>query len=287
MERIGASCCDLILSQNRQDIETALRRGICSEDKIRHLGNGIDLGRFSPSSVSPGQVAALRSELGIPDGCPVIAFVGRWVRDKGVQEFVEAASILRGRGVQARYLMVGAPQPEKSTAIAPDGLVRDLQIDAQFILLGYRDDVPQLLSLADIVALPSYGREGIPRVLMESAAMGRPVVASRVRGNVEAVQDGITGILAPARDAPALAEALSALLADPARGREMGRRARELARERFDEREFFRRTDVQYRRLIRAKQGLDPEALLKPVPDLGAPDTGAEDRAVASQEVEA
>jgi glycosyltransferase involved in cell wall biosynthesis len=120
----------------------------------------------------------------------------------------------------------------------------------------------------DVIVLPSHGREGIPRILMESAALGKPVVASRVRGNVEAVEDGVTGLLVPVRDGPALAEAILALLRDPSRAAEMGKRARQRALTHFDERQFFWRTDREYRRLMHSRLELDPGAFLKPIPTM-------------------
>jgi glycosyltransferase involved in cell wall biosynthesis len=101
---------------------------------------------------------------------------------------------------------------------------------------------------------------------MESAALGKPVVASQVRGNVEAVKDGITGLLVPVLNAPALAEAITALLRKPDRAAAMGQRARQRAMTHFDERRFFWKTDREYRRLLRDRLSIDPSPLLKPIP---------------------
>lgn len=118
--------------------------------------------------------------------------------------------------------------------------------------LGMRDDIPKLMAAMDIVVLASYA-EGIPRVLLEAAAMGKPAVGTDVRGTREVIIDGETGYLVPSRDAPALADAISRLSANPARRREMGKAARRRAKAHFDERFYFWRTDHEYRRLIEAK----------------------------------
>ena len=266
IEKLGAACCHSILSQNRQDIETAVREGICRPDKISYLGNGIDLSRFDPSLVLPERVMALRARLQVLPQQPVIGIVARLVQEKGIGEFVEAARILKSKGVQAKYLVVGTPQQGKKTAVSPEKLLRDCGVEEDVILLGYRDDIPELLSLMDVVVLPSHGREGIPRILMESAAMGRPVVATRVRGNVDVVEDGKTGYLVPVRDAEALAERVLNLLRQPDSAAEMGRRARQRALAYFDERLFFWKTDAEYRRLLKARMAIDPGLVLKPIP---------------------
>jgi len=108
------------------------------------------------------------------------------------------------------------------------------------------------MAAMDVVVLASYA-EGIPRVLMEAAAMGRPAVGTDVRGTREVITDGETGYLVPSRDASALAEAISRLAAEPALRRRMGRAARRRAVAHFDERLYFWRTDHAYRRLIEAK----------------------------------
>jgi glycosyltransferase involved in cell wall biosynthesis len=266
IEKLGSACCHLILSQNKQDIETAIRENICPPDKIHYLGNGIDLTQFDPSCISPEKVMALRDDLGILPNQAVIGFVARLVHEKGICEFLEAVNILKSKGVEARYLLIGTPQPGKSSSVSPEKLLGKYGLGDEVMLLGYRDDVPVLLSLMDIITLPSHGREGIPRILMESAALGKPVVATRVRGNMEAVEDGVTGLLVPVRDGPALAESILSLLRNPERAAKMGQKARRRALTHFDERRFFWRTDIEYRRLLKTRLGIDTNSTLKPIP---------------------
>lgn len=268
LEKVAAACCDLVLSQNQADIQTALRHRICPPHKISHLGNGIDLAQFDPDRISPAQVAALRAELGLPPGQPVVGTVARLVREKGIYEFLEAAHRLKAQGVQAKYLVVGSAQKEKASAISPQDLVRHYGLADEVMFLGHRPDIPLLLSLMDIVVLASYA-EGLPRILMESASLAKPVVASRVRGTVEVVAPGQTGLLVPVRDSAALAAAILSLLQDPARAAAMGRRARQRALAHFDERLYFRKTDLAYRRLLKTKLAIEPEEILKPVPPAG------------------
>ena len=265
IEKLGAACCHAILSQNKEDIETAIREGICPPAKISHLGNGIDLSQFDPDRIRPEEVKALREQLGISPQQPVVGTVARLVREKGIYEFLEAAYLLKSKGVKARYLVVGSSQKDKTSAVSPEGHARRYGLEDEVMFLGHRDDIPHLLSLMDVVVLASYA-EGIPRILMESAALGKPVVASRVRGTVEVVVEGKTGLLAPVRDGPALAEGILAILNNPERAAEMGRQARQHALTHFDERLYFWKTDAEYRRLLRARLAMDPDAILKPIP---------------------
>ncbi|GAB4471740.1 MAG: glycosyltransferase family 4 protein [Anaerolineae bacterium] len=265
VEKIGSACSDLILSQNKQDIETAVRERICPPEKIHYLGNGIDLDTFNPSLISPERVLALRDELGIPPAHALIGFAARLEQDKGICEFLEAASILKSRAVKARFLVIGEVPASKRSSVSLPELLHKLNIENEVMLLGYRNDIPELLSLMDILVLPSHGREGVPRILMESAALGKPVVATRVRGNVEAVEDGVTGLLVPVRDSSALAEGIMRLLDNPGLAAEMGAHARQRALTHFDERHFFVKTDVEYRRLLEAKLGIKTDEVLKPV----------------------
>jgi glycosyltransferase involved in cell wall biosynthesis len=109
----------------------------------------------------------------------------------------------------------------------------------------------------DVVALPSYGKEGLPRVLMEAAAMGKPVVATDVRGCREVVADGETGLLVPVQDSAALAEGLITVLSDAGLARRLGQAGRVRAEALFDERQYFRRTHESYQQLLKAKGQID------------------------------
>jgi glycosyltransferase involved in cell wall biosynthesis len=263
IETLGCRCGDSILSQSREDMDLAVKEKICSADKLHYLGNGIDLSRFNPDNIQPSEVIALRNELGISPQQKAIGFIGRSEREKGICEFVEAANLLKKQGVQARYLVIGPQQPEKRTAITPCELLRMCEAREDFIFLGYRNDIPLLLALMDIMTLPSY-HEGIPRSLMESAAMGKPVVATRVRGIQETVLDGKTGILVSPRSGSELASGILTIMNNSALREEFGRNAREHALKNFDERLFFERTDIEYRRLIKEKLDFEADLILQP-----------------------
>ena len=118
--------------------------------------------------------------------------------------------------------------------------------------LGWRQDMPELYALMDVLVLPSH-REGFPAAPMEAAAMGVPCVVTDIRGCRETVVDGANGLRVPVRDAGALGDAMKALLLDPARARRMGEAGRRLALERFDQRRVFETVKAEYRRLLLAR----------------------------------
>ncbi|WWG81167.1 glycosyltransferase [Pseudomonas poae] len=146
-------------------------------------------------------------------------------------EYVEAARILAKRGVQARFQLIGDVDPGNPATVTRAEL--DAWREEGIVeLLGYRDDIAQLFSDANIVTLPSY-REGLPKVLVEAAACGRAVVTTDVPGCRDAIDPGVTGLLVPVRDAHALADQLQLLIEDPALRRQMGAAGRELAVQAF------------------------------------------------------
>jgi len=251
LARLGMRCCDVVLSQNPEDVDTARRDHICAPDKIEVLGNGIDLTRFDRARADEARRTALRADLGIASDAPVIGFVGRLVEEKGVLDLFEAMRLLRASHPRARLLLIGMIDDAKQDAIRPATAERHGVAD-MCIFTGHRRDLPELYSLMDVSVLPSH-REGFPRTPMEASAMGVPVVATNIRGCRTAVEDGRTGLLVPVRDPIALARALRSLLDSPDRRRAMGAEGRLVAHQKFDERVVFDKVLSTYQRLLAAR----------------------------------
>lgn len=251
LERLAARCSDLILSQNEEDVETALRERIARPGQIRYLGNGIDLRRFDSARLSPEARRRTRASLGIAAEAPVVGFVGRLVAEKGVPELLEAARIVRERHPCARFLFVGAPDDEKSDQISPLA-TRRVEHDGACLFAGFRHDMPELYRSMDVFVLPSH-REGFPRAPMEASAMKVPCVVTDVRGCRQAVRQGRNGLLVPVGDPRALAQAILAVLADAGLARQLGEEGRRLALAEFDQRRVFATVLSEYERLLEAK----------------------------------
>ncbi len=255
MERLAGRCSDAILFQCREDIEIALRHKICRSDQIRFLGNGIDLQQFDAARVDRATVEARRKQLDIPADSPVVGFVGRLAMErKGLKYFLEAGQVLVKRNSKTRLLIVGGHDEGKADSTSPE-VAKQYGLEEHAIFVGHLPSaaLPPLYALMSAMVLPSLF-EGLPRVLMEAAAMGVPAVASNVKGNREAIVDGVTGFLVPFGDSGAIVQQVEKILNDESRAQEMGRAARDLALREFDERRVFDRVLSEYQTILRHKR---------------------------------
>ena len=185
--------------------------------------NGIDTKRFNPGSPN-GSVRR-----GSPQ---VVAILGHISAVKGHPEFVEAAALLTRQFPDARFLVIGAETLQQGLQATLERRIEQLGLRGQFDFLGFRNDVPSILSAVDVVALPSLS-EGLPLAALEAMACAKPIVATPVGGVTEAVVDGVTGTLVPPQNHRALAAAIGRLLSEPGLALEMGAAARERTRQRF------------------------------------------------------
>lgn len=198
-------------------------------------GAGVDPERF-----------AVRPE---PDGAPLVVLASRMLWAKGVGEFVEAARLVRERGIAARFALVGDSDPGNPAAV-PEVQLRRWAQSGAVEWWGRRQDMPEVFAAASLVCLPTYYGEGIPKVLIEAAAAGRAIVTSDWPGCREIVTDGDNGVLVAPRDVDALADALARLLVDPTARAEMGARGRRRVQDRFTDRHVVDETLAVYRGLL-------------------------------------
>jgi len=248
MERVAAKCSDTILSQNREDMATAVAERIASPEQLKWLGNGIDIARFDRRRLTESSLDALRREIGVDSNAPVIGFVGRLVEEKGILDLLQAARTVTEAIPHVQLLVVGPYDDEKPDALRPEVAER-YGVAANCRFVGMRDDMPELYALMDVLVLPSY-REGFPRAPMEASAMGVPALVTDIRGCREAVEHGENGLRFPVGNSDALARALIELLRDEARRAEMGATGRRMAEDRFDEQKVFDRVVDEYERLL-------------------------------------
>lgn len=257
-ERTACALAHQVLCVSEGVRRVAVEEGLCPAEKIRvlHHGsiNGVDaMGRFDPARGAPAR-EALRARLGIPGDALVIGFVGRMVRDKGVVELQRAWATLREQFPAAHLVMVG---PREARDAVPAATLDALRGDARVHLTGPADAAAMYPAM-DVVALPTY-REGFPVVPLEVAAMALPIVATRIPGCVDAVEDGRTGTLVPAGDAGALAGALARYLADPELRARHGAQARARVLADYRQEEVWAATYREYLRLLAARGLAAPE----------------------------
>ena len=221
--RLALSRSVKVFFQNNEDRGLFVSGKLVSDTITGRLpGSGIDLGRFIPVPL-PGKIP-LRFLL-----------IARMLWDKGVGEFVEAARILKKRGVDAEFCLLGFLDVQNLTAISRQQM--DEWVEEGIIrYLGVSDNVAEEIASADCIVLPSY-REGIPRTLLEAAAMARPIVTTDSVGCRDVVDDGVNGYLCKPRDAVDLADKISKVVALLHSERTaMGLRGREKMEREFDER---------------------------------------------------
>jgi len=195
---------------------------------ISRVYNGVDLERFDEAS---GGVA-VRRELGIPDDAPVVAVVGRLEPEKGHPTLIEAWPIIHHHLPSAHLLVVGEGSERDRLEGLAHAHLRGGSCCASVHFLGRREDVPQILGAANVVAMPSY-REAQGLAILEALAANRPVVASNVGGIPEMIHDGENGLLVPSHDPTALAAAITRLLKDPSLAARLAAAGHDLVHERF------------------------------------------------------
>ena len=228
-------CGSRVIFENGDDLNSFSEAGLVRRaDSVLIRGAGVDPNQFQLNRVisSPS----------------LVVLVARLLWDKGIGEFVAAARILRQRGVQARFVIVGDVDPENRACI-DSATLEAWRSEGVVELWGFRSDMPRVLAEATIACLPSY-REGLPKSLLEAMAAGLPCVTTDVPGCREAVRDGDNGLLVPAREASTLADALETLLRNPDLAKRMGERGRQRLENEFSAQHVNESTLALYREML-------------------------------------
>lgn len=207
-----------VVFENADDQAAAIRSGLVAADASSLIrGAGVDIDRFRP--------------LPEPSGRPRIVLGARMLWDKGIGEFVRAATLVRARGIDAEWVLAGDPDSGNRASVS-EGQLRAWHENGTLTWLGRCDEMPRLLSGCHIAALPSY-REGLPKFLLEAMAAGRAIVATDVPGCREVCAHEINGLLVPPRDPQALADAVIRLAVDPGLRRRLAAAGRRRAEREF------------------------------------------------------
>jgi glycosyltransferase involved in cell wall biosynthesis len=175
----------------------------------------------------------------------VVLIVGHLHAVKGYPTFLEAAQRVAAIVPECAFVSLGEEMSGTGYRATLERRAQELGLNDRMYFLGWRDDIRHILSAADVVALPSLA-EGLPMAILEAMACARPVVATPVGGNSEAVLDGVTGLLVPVNDADALASALIRLLRDPQLARSMGEAGRRRVEDHFSVERFVRAVEGLY-----------------------------------------
>lgn len=224
-----------LILQNKDDLALFIRKRFIEEERISLIrGSGVDTAAFSPTPE--------------PSGPPVVMLASRMLWDKGVKEFIEAARILNSRSIHARFVLVGDTDLQNPSAI-PQGQLSAWRAEGIIEWWGHMKDMPTVFSEAHIVCLPSF-REGLPKVLIEAAACGRPIVATDAPGCREIVKNEVNGLLVPVRNEMELANAVQRLIESPELRQKMGTRGREIVLREFSVEKVVSETMAVYESLL-------------------------------------
>jgi lipopolysaccharide/colanic/teichoic acid biosynthesis glycosyltransferase len=251
--------------------EKAIQSGLTSREKTVVFGsgssNGVDVLRFAPTPGMMRQAGELRRELLIPAAAPVLGYVGRLTRDKGIPELVEAFLLLGNQFPDLRLLLVGRFEDEDPL---PAETLRHLETNDHVILAGHQtrrkewhvthqrrenwpvEDAAPYYPLMDVFVLPSH-REGLPNVVLEAQAVGKPVVAARATGVSDAVIDGDTGLLFPVGDVGALTDAVARVLQDKDLARELSCAGQERVHCEFRQEQIWEALSQEYLTLLQTR----------------------------------
>lgn len=207
--------------------ERAIALGLVARSKTVLLGagssNGVDPSRFEPTPQKVALAASLRVDLGIRPDQPVIGFAGRLTRDKGLPELVAAFQSVRLDLPEAVLLLVG--DYEEGDPV-PEDVRNAIESESGIHRVGFTSQIDFYYLVMDVFVQPTH-REGFPNTVLEAQAAGLPVVTTVATGAVDAIEDGVTGLLTPVGDADKLAAAVLSLLSDPIKMQLMGRRGRD------------------------------------------------------------
>jgi glycosyltransferase involved in cell wall biosynthesis len=225
--------------QNSDDMHMFVKNGIVDGSRCHViLGSGVNCTIFKRR----------KRRNGTTEKQVTVLFASRLIREKGVDEFIKAASLVRSQGMPVKFLLAGDIYEQNPSSLTQSDL-ESICRDGVVNLLGHIDDMQAILEDTDIVVLPSY-REGCPRILIEAGAMEIPIVTTDVPGCNAVVEHGLNGYLVPPRNILALAEAISQLACDGALRQRFGKAGRRVVQSRFGESTVLENTTRVYRQLV-------------------------------------
>jgi glycosyltransferase involved in cell wall biosynthesis len=261
LQRLASRWTSATVFQNRDDQALFQRCKLLGSSQSVLIGSsGIDADAFLSAQKHGQSAAKLRTELGLQDK-EVVIFVGRLTRQKGIPTLLKAVPLVIAQRPSARFVLVGPLESEGPFAVSRE-LIDSLGYHVT--TLGHRKDVAALLGAADVFAFPTEYREGIPRVLLEAGLAGLPIVASRMPGCSDVVEDGVNGYLVGPRDPEAFAARIVDLLRNPRRAKAMGALSVPLIRQRFELARVVDAYGELYNTILEERRRLRTDAELMP-----------------------
>lgn len=232
--------------------EETVMQGWFPAKRTSPIYNGVDLCLYGGTGNNRDSV---KREIGIQKNHPVVGIIANLRKIKGIHFFIEAASIIHKQKADVEFLIVGGDTPDSGYSISAMQLLsRKMKINQNVHFLGKRSDIPELISVFDVAVVASLS-EGFSNTILEYMASSKPVVATAVGGNAEAVVHGKTGLLVPPGDSPALAEAICAILNNKEMALQFGMAARKRAEEKFSLDNMIKSYENTFEQVISSNNG--------------------------------
>lgn len=222
LERLSSYLSERVITLTDREAQEYVKWGVTRMEKLITIPCGIELERFS--SLTEGN--KIKRELGIPGDAPLVGWIGRLEPVKGCGSFLRACASIKKEVPGVRFLIVGDGSMMSDMKV----LTEELSLKGDVIFAGFREDVPEIISSIDLLVHTPLN-EGLGRVLLEAMVCGKPIVATRVGGVPEVVEDGVNGLLVPSEDVEAIASASIRILKDNTLGRRLGEAGKRKASE--------------------------------------------------------
>jgi glycosyltransferase involved in cell wall biosynthesis len=254
VERLTYYCATKVYP-NSYGLEKIITKNyFCNPKKLKVLANGssngIDITYFSSETITNDKKLKLRKSLKIQEDDFVFIFVGRLVRDKGINEMVQAFKLLSKEDTKVKLLLVG-PMESDLDPLLPKTL-KEMESNPNMIILGYQNDVRPYFAISDTLVFPSY-REGFPNVVMQAGAMSLPSIVTDINGCNEIIEEGINGTIIPPKNVYALKQAMQRMLNDSIWLNSLKSNARSMIASRFEQKLVWDALLKEYETLLKEK----------------------------------
>jgi glycosyltransferase involved in cell wall biosynthesis len=251
-EKITYKCANSVYPNSEGLKKIIVKHHFCPENKLKIIGsgssNGINTGYFSPSQISEQETISLKKELNISETDIVFCFIGRIVKDKGINELIAAFSQLSivNCKLSIKLLLVG-PFEQELDPLLPE-TEKEILNNPNIITTGFQIDVRPYLAISDVFVFPSY-REGFPNVVMQAGAMALPCIVTDINGCNEIIKDNVNGLIVPVKDKESLKEKMLLLLNSHDLRMQLKQKAREIITSRYEQKMVWEALLEEYRSL--------------------------------------
>ncbi|WP_233557680.1 glycosyltransferase family 4 protein [Aquimarina sp. AD1] len=250
VEKMTYACATMIYPNSFGLNDIILENKYTGAKKLKVIGegssNGIDTAHFDPSKYTDQDNAKLRKELGIDDKDFVFVFVGRFVKDKGINELITSFMKLNTENKQTKLLLVGTYERDLDPLLPETE--NEIDNNPNIISVGWQNDVRPFFSISDALAFPSY-REGFPNVVMQAGSMGLPSIVTNINGCNEIVSEGVNGTIIPVKSSEALYGSMKKFASDKKYADELSLKARDMICQRYERKHVWNAILEEYRQL--------------------------------------